>query len=181
MELSPMFFNLLQLVFAVVSLWIALKAKPLGPMPYHWGTWVGMQTAGQTVLFVIWCVTARLGASLVLTAALYILALMSAIASCGILRRRAFGVVALVCTYLLWILSVPFVESVPGKPYLIVVREAPLTSFVSRISLPTVIGILFTAVYVACTVIYFNIRWPFMKNKNVPGDLGQQQIEHKPA
>jgi hypothetical protein len=162
-------------VFSVVALVIALQAKPLGPMPYRWGTWVGMGTAGQTVPLVIWCVTARLGA--VLTAALGIQALMSAIASFGILRRRRLGVVAFVCTELLLILILPFVDSVPGQPHLIAVREAPLAS----ISLPTVIGVLFPAVYVACTVIYFNIRWPFMKNQNIPEDLGQQQIEHKPA
>jgi hypothetical protein len=171
---------LLQLVFSAVALWIALKAKPLGPMPYRWGTWVGMQIAEESVLLAI--STARLGASLVLTAALYILAVMSAIASCGILRRRRFGVVAFVCTYLLLIPIAPFVDSVPGQPFqVIAVREAPLTSFVSRISLPTVFVVLLPAVYVACTVIYFKIRWPFMKNKNIPGDLGQPQIEHKPA
>ena len=173
-----MFFPLLDLVFSVIALVIALKAKPIGPMPYRWGTWVGMVTAWQTVPLVIWCVTARLGA--VLTAALGIQALMSAIASFGILRRRRFGVVAFVCTELLLILILPFVDSVPGQPHLIAVREAPLTSFAS-ISVPTVIGVLSELVYVACTVIYFNIRWPFMKNQNIPVDLGQQQIEHKPA
>jgi hypothetical protein len=44
---------LLHLVFSVLALWVASRAKPLGTMPYDWGTWVGMETAWVAVVLVI--------------------------------------------------------------------------------------------------------------------------------
>jgi hypothetical protein len=155
---------LLYLVFSALALWLASRAKPLGTMPYRWGTWVGLQTAWMAVTLIISCLTVRAGASLVSTAALSVLALTAAAASFGILRHRRFGVVAFVCTYLLLIPIGPFLDTAPGQPYVITIRENPLTGFHSSMSLPTIIAILSTAGYFICTVIYFKRRWPLMIN-----------------
>jgi hypothetical protein len=152
-------YSLLQIVFFVLALWAASRAEPLGGMPYRWGTWVGVVTVGQAVGAVISCITA-VGASLVLIAALYTLALTAAVASFGILRRRRFGVVAFVCTHLLGALILPFVDAVPGHPYAVTMRKAPLTGLVLTIFL---ILVLIGAVFFVCTVIYFKRRWALMK------------------
>jgi hypothetical protein len=75
---------LLHLVFSVLALWVASRAKPLGTMPYHWRTWVGMETAWLAVVLVISGIATRAGAGLVLTV-LYTLAATAAVAGSGIL------------------------------------------------------------------------------------------------
>jgi hypothetical protein len=130
--MSPVIiFNLLNLGFSALALWVALRAKPLGGMPYRWGTWVGMETAWMAAVLVFFCVReglARGSIAVLALAPLSVLALIAAVAAIGILQHRRFGVVAFVCTYLLFAVMGQFVYGA-SDTYLITVSKISFTLF----------------------------------------------------
>jgi hypothetical protein len=162
---------LLNVALFVLGIWIGQRAKPLGMMPYSWGAFVGVETAGICLVLIISSVrmfiTDRTPAGFQLCA----MAIVAAIASIGILRRYKFGVAAFVLTYLALMVMSPFLSATPDQPILIQVRGTPysLSEAIKRtVSFPSLLSLIFTIVYLACTLVYFKRRWPYLKRLSVP-------------
>jgi hypothetical protein len=77
------------------SIGISQSAKPLGDMLDRWGVYVGMISAWMSLPLIISSVQAIAGGHLLGGSVLLIDAVLAALASLGILRRRKFGVVSL--------------------------------------------------------------------------------------
>jgi hypothetical protein len=164
-----MILGVLQFVFYGVSIWISLKAKPLGNMPYRWGVYVGMISAWMSLVLLASSVFGFMGGHLVGASALFVDGLLAALSSFGILRRRRFGAVALGFAYLLLILIAPHLAAMPDRPFLLVVTDqAPSITDLARqaVSFPWVVSLSFTCAYLVSTFIYFKNRWSLMGDAN---------------
>jgi hypothetical protein len=164
-----MILGILQFVFYGVSIWVSLKAKPLGNLPYRWAVYVGMISAWMSLVLIVSSVLGLMGGHWVGASALLVDGLLAALSSFGILRRRKFGVVALGFAYLLLILIAPYLAPMPDRPFLLVVTgQAPSITELARqaISFPWVLSLSFTAAYLACTFVYFKNRWKWMQPAN---------------
>lgn len=164
-----MILGVLQLVFYGVSIWISLKAKPLGNMPYRWGVYVGMISAWMSLVLLVSSVLGLMGGHLVGASALLVDGVLAALSSFGILRRGRFGVVALGFAYLLLILVAPHLAPMPDRPFLLVVTDqSPSITDLAKqaISFPWVVSIGCTCAYLVATFIYFKDRWSLMGKAN---------------
>jgi drug/metabolite transporter (DMT)-like permease len=131
------------LVVQVIPIWISVKAKRIGGKPYRWGTYVGIITGLFGAVFA----SGRLSASDNYGREIRIALCVSAIlCSVGILRRRKYGVVLFVITYLLLMMAVPFISAM---------RDEPLTPQQQGQSFPTL-------VFLGLTTGYFVKRWRLM-------------------
>jgi hypothetical protein len=138
------------------------RAKPLGHMPYHWGAYLGFTAAWMALILIGSGVLALVGGHLRGGSALCVAAALAAVSSLGILGRRKFGVVAFALMYAALILMAPFLEGVPGQPFLLTVRNQPFSLMElaeQARSLPSLASLLFGAVYFVCTFVYFKKRW----------------------
>ena len=163
-----MFLFALDLVFFLLGIWLGQRANDLGPMPYRWGTFVGIETAWLSLLFVLSSVRAFSPNNVAAASDLAGLALLAAIASIGILRRSTFGVVAFALTYAALFLLSPFLESLPGESLLVRMRSRSLSvsESISRATLPYVLAAVSGIAYVICTLMYFKRRWAYMKKRS---------------
>lgn len=164
-----MVLGILNLIFYGVSIWISQNAKPLGDMPYSWGMYVGMISAWMSLPLIVSSIPALAGGHLLGGSVLFIDALLAAVASLGILRRRKFGVVALGLAYAVLIFTSPYLAPMPDRPFLFVISNQPssMTELASQaISFPWVISLGFTAAYLVCTFVYFKNRWESMQPRN---------------
>lgn len=160
---------ILNLIFYGASIWISQKAKPLGNMPYRWGVYVGMISAWMSLPLIISSVPALAGGHLLGGSVLFIDALLAAVASLGILRRRKFGVVSLGLAYAVLILISPYLAPMPDWPFLFVLSNQPssMTELARQaISFPWVVSLGFTAAYLVGTFVYFKNRWEWMQPPN---------------
>jgi hypothetical protein len=135
------FYLMLAAVFIVVwvlPIWYSIKAKPLGPKRYRWGTYVGILTALCTLPIALlgWKVLVN-GRPFYIILFL-VLVICGLLTSFGILRRRRFGVLLFPLFYLLVIVAGS--NQSPG-------------------SAGNALGII---VFVVVSSIYFGKRWKFM-------------------
>ncbi|HXA63638.1 MAG TPA: hypothetical protein VNV82_00735 [Bryobacteraceae bacterium] len=161
-----MIISILNLVFYGVTIWISQKSKPLGNMPYRWGVYVGMITGWMSLPLIVSSVPALVGGHLLGGSVLFIDALLAAVASFGILRRRKLGVVSLGLAYAVLILIAPYLASMPDWPFLFVISDQPspiIDLARQAMSFPWVISLGFTAAYLVCTFVYFKNRWEWMQ------------------
>ncbi len=87
--------GILEGLLGIAAIVIALRAKPLGDWPYHWGVYIGA-TTGIAVISAFSSVLSTYGP---MAAAIFVL--VSAIACLGLLLRKKFGVLALGSLYVL--------------------------------------------------------------------------------
>jgi hypothetical protein len=156
---------LVGLVFFCVSIWVSVTAKPLGNMPYRWGAYIGMVAAWMSLVSIVSDVLALGGGHLAGGSALCTVAVLAAVSSVGILRRRRFGVVAFGLVYTALILISPFTEPVRGRPFLLEIRNQPasLAEMAREIqSFPRLVSIVLAVVYLVFTFVYFKNRWALM-------------------
>jgi hypothetical protein len=152
---------ILNVIFSGVSIWISQRAKPVGDMPYRWGVYLGMVAAWMALILIVSSVQALGGGQTPGGSVLCIVAVLAAVSSLGILRRRKFGVVTFALMYVLLILIFPFVEPMPGQTFLLAIRDEP--AFLAELggevkSFPLLGSLLFAVVYFAITFIYFKDR-----------------------
>src|SRR5580692_1706601 len=156
---------ILNLVFLGASIWISLRAKPLGSMPYRWGAYLGMMAAWMSLVSLVSSVPAAVGGHVLGGLALGMLTVLGAVSSFGILRRRKFGVVAFGLAYGALILISPLVEPMQDQPFLLAIRDQP-ASFgeLARQSalFPSIVSIVLAVVYFVITFVYFKKRWVLM-------------------
>src|SRR5581483_2031431 len=89
-----------------IPMWIALRAKPLGPFAYRWGVYTGIEIAITSValfLFAFSALTSGRGLGGSVLAALGVIASAAAI---GTLRRKRWGAVLSIATLAL-LIAVP--------------------------------------------------------------------------
>lgn len=167
---------LVGLVFFGASIWVSLRAKPLGSMPYRWGAYVGMVAAWMSLVSIVSDVFALGGGHLAGGSALCVVAVLAAVSSVGILRRRRFGVVGFALVYTALILISPFTEPIRGQPFLLEIRNRPasLAELAREItSFPRLVSIVLAVVYLAATFAYFRKRWVLMgSDGGTPGAAG---------
>jgi hypothetical protein len=112
MGIPELLIFLLILASLVAPVWISQKAKPLGPLPYKWGTFIGIQS-GLLGIGLLIAAIVDLGSPMQRDAALWELGLFTAIVGCalfgavGACRRRRWGAVALIVFYLLSAVAAP--------------------------------------------------------------------------
>jgi hypothetical protein len=82
-------------LLGIAAIVLALTARPLGDLPYHWGVYIGA-TAGIGAITAFSSILSSYGA---LGATIFVS--VSTIACLGILLRKKFGVVALGLLYVL--------------------------------------------------------------------------------
>ena len=161
-----MIISILNLVFYGMAIWISQKAKPLGNLPYRWGMYVGMITAWMALPLIVSSFPALANGHLLGGSVLFINALLAAVATLGILRRRKFGVVSLGLAYVVLISIAPYLAPMPGWPSLFVVSSQPSSAIElarQAISFPWIISFGFMAVYLTSTFVYFKNRWEWMQ------------------
>ena len=159
---------ILNVIFFGVSIWISQRAKPLGHMPYRWGVYLGMVAAWTALIFIVSSVQALGGGQTLGGSVLCIVAVLAAVSSMGILRRRKFGVVTFALMYVVLILIFPFAEPIPGQAFLLAIRDQPasLAELAGEVkSFPLLGSLLFAVVYFAITLIYFKDRWGLLERK----------------
>jgi hypothetical protein len=174
---------ILNLVFLGASIWISLRAKPLGSMPYRWGAYLGMMAAWMSLVSMVSSVPAAVGGQVLGGLALGMVAVMGAVSSFGILRRRKFGVVAFGLAYGALILISPLVEPMQDQPFLLAIRDQPASlSELARQSalFPSIVSIVVAVVYFVVTIVYFKKRWALMGKATdalpaVPADGNHQK------
>jgi hypothetical protein len=90
-------------------IWFSLKARPLGPLPYRWGTFVGIWSLLISFGLLGTILNNRKNSELPIFAVIPVLGMAGAI---GILRRKRWGVVSfLVSQAVLILLGVLFQDS----------------------------------------------------------------------
>jgi hypothetical protein len=107
------FMGVMVLVVQVIPIWISAKAKPIGYKSYRWGTYVGIMTGFVALPFVslIWSASDIYGREVGVA-----LSASAILSSVGILRRRKYGVIMFVVTYLLVMISIPFMTAMRNRP-----------------------------------------------------------------
>ncbi len=131
-------------------------------MPYRWGVYLGMFAAWMSLILIVSSVQALGGGQTLGGSALCIVAVLAAVSSVGILRRRKFGVVTFALMYVLAILIFPFVEPMRGQAFLVAIRDKPasLAELAEEVkSFPLLGSLLLAVVYFVITSIYFKDRW----------------------
>jgi hypothetical protein len=102
-------------VGVVVPIWIAMKARPLGSLPYRWGVYTGIQMAiTAVVLFVLGFSTLGRRAA-VAGSILVLIGIVAALGAMGTLRRKRWGAL-LSIVMLVVLLVVPFFSAVSYAP-----------------------------------------------------------------
>ena len=113
-------FVLIVIALAIVvqgaPIWFAARAKPIGPKPYRWGTYVAFITG---IVALAMSLTAFNGngrnnvSGTTFLAAMMILATATTV---GLLRRQKFGVIAFIGTYLLLEVATPLLNAIRKQP-----------------------------------------------------------------
>jgi len=127
-----------------ILIWISVKAKPLAGQPYRWGTYVGIITGLAGASFLL--ITLPPEIDVYAKGAGAVMGLCSIVCAVGILRRRKYGAVMFVITYVLIIMVVPFLDAV---------RNRPVNPQQRGQALPTLI-------FLIMTTVYFKRRWNLM-------------------
>src|SRR5450432_153351 len=127
-----------------VPIWFAALAKPIGPKPYRWGTYVAFITGivALSMSLTFHGFGRNNVSGIIFIAAMLILAMATTV---GLLRRQKYGVIAFIGTYLLLAVATPLLNAI---------RKQPPTPATGQ-ELPFLIFIIITAVYL------FK-RWKFM-------------------
>ncbi len=143
------------LIVQGIPIWISVNAKPLGDRPYRWGTYVGIITALVGIILLLTSnrlIPAFLDGNVIGPSLIVCLLVCAALCSIGILRRRKFGVVMFVITYLALIMVGPFLDAM---------RNQPATPRQQGQSFPVL-------VFLVITTIYFKKRWRLMTSTTPP-------------
>ena len=127
-------------LLGIAAIVFALKAKPLGDWPYHWGVYIGA-SAGIGAITAFSSVLSNNG---VLGAAVFVA--LSAIACLGLLLRTKFGVLAL---GLLYVLSL-------ARSLQMIFAQTPASG------LKSVFAISLVVLFVIANAIYFKNRWALL-------------------
>jgi hypothetical protein len=91
----------------LVPIWIAIGAKPLGPFPYRWGTYNGIEIALTAAALLAFAVSAWRGNAVAGGSILVSMGILGALGAVGTLRRKRWG--AMVTIVMLALLAVvPF-------------------------------------------------------------------------
>ena len=99
----------------VVPIWIAMKARPLGPFPYRWGIYTGIEMAVTAVVLLALGLS-TLGRSVPVAGSILVLiGIITALGAAGTLRRKRWG--ALLSIVMLAVLIVvPFFNAFNYTP-----------------------------------------------------------------
>jgi hypothetical protein len=146
MLMMRIFLLTLLVLFQGLLIWISSRAKPLLDKPYRWGTYVGLITALAGLLCLSTFFSFFSASDIWGQGVSAFLCICATVCSIGILRRRRFGVVMFVITYLGVIME---------NPLLLALRSLPTTSIQKGESLPTL-------VFLVTTTFYFMKRWALM-------------------
>ena len=133
----------------LLPIWISVRAKPLADKPYRWGTYVGITTAFVGLVYLLGIIrffTVHVDSKLIVVSA--IACLCAILCSIGILRRRKFGVVMFVITYLEILLLGPLFDAMSNQP---------ADPEKQGQGLPVLL-------FLVITTIYFKKRWQLMTN-----------------
>jgi hypothetical protein len=150
----------------VASIWIALRAKPLGYMPYRWGTFLGVSYALSSPPRLVSAFLA-FAAGHLFGGLMFVVEVILSIWSCiGLLQRRRAGVVVFAMLWVVQTMNAPFLEVTPAHPFLqtIKIKTPSLSELVTKAKFfPNYrLVFLFTAVSAVVTYIYFKKRWQLM-------------------
>jgi hypothetical protein len=99
----------------VVPIWIATKAKPLGPFPYRWGVYTGIEMAVTAVVLLVLGFSAVERSVAVAGSILALIAIVAALGAVGTLRRKRWGALLSIVTLVLLIV-VPFFNAFSYTP-----------------------------------------------------------------
>ena len=134
------------LLFGGSTIWISLKAKPLGPKPYRWGTYVAISTGFGTIVFVLSAFPGVFYAVVPMILMSLALILAGCLTVYGLLARRRLGAIA----FMVFMIFLTLIPNVYGS-----VNDKP-----SSLS-P---GEMFSALlHTVVTAIYFKRRWDYMR------------------
>jgi len=126
------------LILLHAPVWPAMRAKPLGPLPYRWGCYVGIQSFLASAVLLVEAYSFA-GNHPLLAAASALQAVLLASAGIGLLRRRRWGVACLFAGYLTR-------EAVPAM-------AGSGSAF---------IGLIATLIFLGINLLYFGKRWTWM-------------------
>lgn len=97
---APELVLLLAVALVVVPIWISQKAKPLGGLPYKWGTFMGIVTAMLAISLGTTMLIGNAPISLLELGLAGVLIACALAGAVGTLRRRQWGAIAILLAYL---------------------------------------------------------------------------------
>jgi hypothetical protein len=133
------------LLIEVVAIWIALKAKPLGTLPYRWATYLAIEFGLVGIALLASSALAVLKGSIVGLLLFLFAATLFLLSAFSLARRKRLGVIAAIC----------------GEAYLIILglanaaKAAPTNNRNSG-------SILLMVVLLVINILYFRKRWSLM-------------------
>ena len=98
------------IVGVVVPIWIAMKARSLGPFTYRWGVYTGIEMAVTAVVLLALGFSALGGNAAVAGSILVLIGIIGALGADGTLRRKRWGALLSVVMLALLIV-VPFLNA----------------------------------------------------------------------
>jgi hypothetical protein len=156
-------------VIALIGLMVfSMRAKPLGDLPYCWGTWLGISNGlfGLAFLLVSFFVPTAVSGSNLFAAILFVGPF--ALVSFGLLRRRRFGVVAFFVVNLLFCVIGVLLDwshhASALEPY------DPMQALLILIP---------SAIFLGANWSYFDKRWKFMSKDDRQTTMEPEQAEHE--
>jgi hypothetical protein len=166
-NINPVVMLLLFIVVVlVVPAGIALRARPLGHMPYRWATFLGVSSALSSPFMLVPAFLA-FAAGHVLGGLLFAVEAALSIWSCfGLLQRKRIGALVFAALWAAEILSGPFVERRDPHPYMQTIKSNPpsLSELVAgaRSFSNYRFVFMYAIINTVLTYIYFKKRWPLM-------------------
>ncbi len=154
----------------VVSIWAAMRAKPLGDLPYHWATFVAVGAILSSPSTLVSAVMA-FASGHVFGGLIFVLITVLSVWCCiGLLQRKRIGVVVYAVAWAMEILSRPFLEITSSHPFLQTIKINPpsLSELAAGvISFRFLISVVITVIPAILTYIYFKRRWRLMDHHEV--------------
>ena len=148
--MSRSLFGFLLLALLVVVLvwvpiiWLSVKAKPIGQLPYRWGTLMGLCMVLLALSAALFIPGSIRNANVIGAQALMVLVIAASLAAIGLLRRGRWGVVLYFVVLTILLLMGPVMDAVHNQHTTKPSESAPML------------------VNALINVLYFKKRWKFM-------------------
>jgi hypothetical protein len=158
--------------FFAVSIWMALRARPLGDVPYRWATFLGVGSALSAPTILASAFLAFTGGHLFGGLVFVGVAALNIWTCVELLQRRRVGVVLFAVLWVMQTLSGPFVETTPRHRLLQTIKanQPSLSDLVidAKFFLLYRVAVVTTAILAITMFIYFKKRWGLMDGHDLP-------------
>jgi hypothetical protein len=105
------------LLFVALPVWLCVRAKPIGDLPYRWGTFVAFYYAAMGLALLLAALSVTMKSPLGATVLGVVTVPYCLFTSAGLFRRRRYGVVLAFVPTALVILAFPFLYALPAEKW----------------------------------------------------------------